>query len=125
MAEKLVRLSSGGVSTARPDEDIRGWRVVDRTETQVGTVDDLFVDGKGRPHVILVEVESGEKRSHLVIPANTVRLTPENTVWVGEFKSRILEAPEYDAERHDVDALAELYDFYGVSPDYAPGYGAG
>ena len=34
--------------------------------------------------------------------------------------------PDYDPERHrDLDAWGELYDSYGLSPYYAPGYGAG
>ncbi len=99
--EKIVRLSTSDVRLSDPDEDVRGWRVVDRTEAPLGTVDDLFVDEKGRPHFVLVKVEnSPHGDQHVVVPANAIRLMANDTLLVNEFRNHVLSAPDYDPERH-------------------------
>ena len=93
VADRIVSLSSSDAQIPDLGENVRGWRVVDRTEAALGTVDDLFVDGQGRPHFVLVKVEGGSDARRVVVPANAARLMSNDTLLVNEFRDHILDAP--------------------------------
>jgi hypothetical protein len=55
---KLCKLSDTDFTVANPDEDIRGWAVVDKDGEEIGEVDDLLVDNR-ETKVRFLQVTSG------------------------------------------------------------------
>jgi sporulation protein YlmC with PRC-barrel domain len=122
----LMRLGDSDQMLADPAQDIRGHKVIDRDGTEIGKVDDLLVDNEHQK-VRMLRVEHGGLlgigATPLFLPVDTVEHVEDDKVMIGRSQVQVVGAPEYDPELVDRDErMAELYDYYGYAPYWAPGY---
>ncbi|WP_430781473.1 PRC-barrel domain-containing protein [Actinoplanes sp. G11-F43] len=122
----LMRLGDSGQMLADQDQDIRGYRVVDRDGVEIGKVDDLIID-HGQRKVRILRVRHGGLfgvgGTSLFLPVETVEHVAEGLVMIGRSRVQVAKAPEYDPDLVDRDErMGALYDYYGYAPFGAPGY---
>lgn len=120
---ELSRLSGSGRSLAGA-EDFRGRTVFDRSNAPVGRVEDLLVDAAGTARFLLVAPD-GQGRG-VLLPVETVQASDAAGVYLNQPSEHLESAPAFDEARLGEDRYwHELYDWYGFTPYWAPGYGAG
>lgn len=74
MAGRLTRLSDmRGFQVATGEPDIRGWEVRTLSGTEIGEVDDLFVDPH-RGEVVLIDIDMKNSDQHVNVPIRGVQL---------------------------------------------------
>lgn len=123
----LVHLTDTDLTTADPDDDVRGRTLVDRNGDEVGEIDDLLIDPDERK-VRFLQVGSGgflgigEKKQ--LIPVDAVVRVDDDSVHLGTERTRVASAPAYDPDLiHEQPTYYEdLYGYYGYPPFWAPGY---
>lgn len=123
----LVHLSDTDFTLASDDEDVRGRDVVDRNGDEIGEVDDLIID-PDELHVRFLQVAAGgflglgeDKR---LVPVDAVT-SIDDKVHLDKDGTHVAGAPGYDPDlvRERPQTFYEgLYDYYGYSPFWAPGY---
>ncbi|MFB8759317.1 PRC-barrel domain-containing protein [Streptomyces nigra] len=122
----LKRLSESGQTIIASDEDVRGRKVTDRSDNELGKVGDLLVDDEERRvRFLLVEhggfLGIGEKESY--IPVDAVADVTEDRVRVDRTRDQVVEAPAYDPEVvKDSEFYDRLYQHYGYAPFWGVGY---
>jgi sporulation protein YlmC with PRC-barrel domain len=122
----LMLLGDSRHMLADPAQDIRGYKVVDRDGKEIGKVDDLLIDNEQRK-VRMLRVEHGGLlgigATPLFLPVDTIDDVTDDKVLLGSSQVQVVGAPGYDPELVDRDErMAELYDYYGSAPYWAPGY---
>jgi sporulation protein YlmC with PRC-barrel domain len=118
----LRRLSDTGETVASSDEDVRGRKVLDSKEEEIGTVDGLMVDDEQKK-VRFLRVKSGGflglGRTHVMIPVEAIaRITP-HAVCIDREREHLRGAPPYDpALVDDADEAywGGVYGYYGFAP---------
>lgn len=125
-AHELTLLVDTGKTVADPDEDIRGWTVVDNTGEEIGSVDELLVDEQTeRIHFLRVKHGGilGFGASTSFIPVEAVAGVRAGTVSIDRSREWVAGAPVYDpALIGQIDYYDRLYGYYGYAPFWVGGY---
>jgi sporulation protein YlmC with PRC-barrel domain len=123
--QTLYRLRDSGLDLEEPGADIRGFKVLDRSGEEFGSVDELIIDDAERK-VRFMEVASGgflglgEKK--FLIPIDSISRLGKDEVQVDRTREHVAGAPQYDPELKRADDWADAYGYYGFAPYWAPGY---
>ena len=122
----LLKLSDSGLTLADDKQDIRGRKVVDMNNEEIGKVDDLMIDSKEK-RVRFLEVSSGGflgiGKQQLLIPADAISRITKDTVHINRTREHVAAAPKYNPKLVLEDTHVEnLYGHYGFSPYWVPGY---
>ena len=121
----LARLSDTDLSVADPAEDIRGRKVVDKTNDEIGEVSDLLIDNR-ESKVRFIEVASGGflgiGEQKVLIPVDAIAGITSETVQIDQSRQRVAGAPRYDPDLMDERYLTDVYGYYGYAPYWGPGY---
>lgn len=122
----LVHLADTDLMPASEADDVRGRKVVDRNGDEVGDVDDLVIDPDER-RVRFLQVGAGgflglgEQKQ--LIPVDAVKSVDDDAVHIDTDRERVAGAPAYDPRLiQEPQYYQGLYDYYGYSPFWAPGY---
>ncbi|MDG4829308.1 PRC-barrel domain-containing protein [Solwaraspora sp. WMMD1047] len=123
---KLRKLSDTTEALADPAEDIRGRKVHDKQDNDIGKVDDLLID-ENEHKVRLLRVEHGGilgfGATASFIPVDAVTRITDEVVYVDVTRERVSGAPRYDPDIVDqADVYEDLYGYYGFAPFWGPGY---
>jgi hypothetical protein len=89
--------------------DVRGWQVYSELDAElVGTIEDLLVDGLGRP--LYFEVQLGSFARHVLVPLSRVHADPSGQViWVeGMSLNQFARVPEYTLDPNTLTPTYEL-----------------
>jgi sporulation protein YlmC with PRC-barrel domain len=122
----LTRLGDHGLTIAHHDADVRGHRVRDKEDKDIGRVTELLIDLDDRK-VRLLQVDHGGilgfGAQSSFIPVDAVTRITHDTVYINQTGRRIAGAPNYSPEI-DVDnhQYGPLSGYYGYVPFWNPGY---
>ena len=124
----LRRLREIGETVERPDEDVRGRKVLDHAGTRVGTVDGLMVDD-AQNKVRFLRVEAGGflgiGATHLMIPVDAITGVTADAVTIDRAGEQLRGAPGYDPtliNEPDEHYWGNVYGYYGYAPYWGMGY---
>ena len=81
--------------------DIRGFEVRTRADDAgVGRVADVIVDASGQPHFVAVDVVTGARARHVLLPATRLVVdAPGRLAWVSELRrEQVDQLPDYDGD---------------------------
>src|SRR5688572_13844210 len=99
MGETLFRLKHCHPAVSDAPEDIRGRKVFDSDSTEIGQVNDLFVDTR-EMKVRFVEVASdgilGIGNTISLLPVEAIRAIDKDKVFLDPTAQTIAGAPKYD-----------------------------
>ena len=122
---RLVKLSESDFTVADPAEDIRGRKVLDAANEELGHVDDLLVDDQ-QQKVRFLRLATGGflglGESHCLIPIDAIKKIDEEHVHIDQTRERVAGAPRYDPELADDSYYGDLYGYYGYAPYWGIGY---
>lgn len=115
----LVPLSETDIIIADPQEDIRGFMVVDQAGEEIGKVDDLLIDTEEKK-VRFLQVASGGflglGATKLYIPVDAVTEIEDEMVHINQTKERITGAHHYDPKLSEDRYSKGLCRYYGCPP---------
>ncbi|TDW79605.1 PRC-barrel domain-containing protein [Kribbella sp. VKM Ac-2566] len=123
-AHALVRLTDVGLELADPADDLRGLKVLDRNDDEIGTVDGLIVDEQER-RVRFLEVGSGGflglGQRKVMVPVEAVTSVDADAVHISQNRDHVAGGPVYDPEvvlerRH----YEDVYGYYQYPPYWGP-----
>lgn len=121
---RLVKLGDTALKLD-PDEDVRGRKVYDKSDNEVGKVADLVVD-EGERRVRFLEVQQGGVlgigAKDLLIPVDAVTHVAEDRVRIDQTRDRISGAPRYDPNLDEDKYWTDVYGYWGYSPYWTAGY---
>jgi len=121
----LCKLSDSNMKLANESDDIRGRKVVDIDGEDVGKVDDLFIDDHDK-RVRFIQIASGGflgmGETKFLIPVDAIRRIDSETVHIDRSRQHVAEAPRYDPAIVDQSYYENVYNYYGYTPYWAPGY---
>jgi sporulation protein YlmC with PRC-barrel domain len=123
---KLVRLSDTNLTLEHAAEDVRGCKVTDVADQDIGHVDDLMIDEDHKKVRFLVVAAGGflgigEKKFWL--PVDAVTGVNDEQVFVDTTVEHVKSAPVYDPEIVASHPYAsDVYAYYGVAPYWGSGY---
>lgn len=122
----LTRLGDHGLTVAHHDADVRGRRVKDKDNKDIGRVVDLLID-LGDRKVRLLQVDHGGVlgfgAQSSFIPVDAVTHITHDTVHVNQTGRRIAGAPSYSPELGIADhQCGSLSGYYGYLPFWNPQY---
>jgi sporulation protein YlmC with PRC-barrel domain len=124
-AASLYKLSDSGLTVAKPEEDIRGWKVVDRDGEDVGEVDDLMIDDRERK-VRFIRVASGGflglGETKFMIPIDAITRITKDEVHIDQSREHVARGPRYGPDLARDDYWERAYGYYGYPPYWGPGY---
>lgn len=122
----LLKLGDTDLTVAEPQADVRGRKVVDAEEEEIGRVDDLLVDD-AETRVRMLQVKHGGflgiGAEHFLVPVDAVTAVTEDAVHIDRDRSQLTDVPGYDptigtkAEYYD-----DVYGWWGYPAYWAPGY---
>lgn len=122
----LTRLSESKHQIPVDEEDIRGRKVFDRSDNEVGKVGDLIIDeAESKVRFLVLEhggfLGIGEKEAY--IPVDAVAGLDEDRVRIDRTRDQVADAPVYDPELTEQSEYYDrLYTHYGYVPFWGPGY---
>jgi sporulation protein YlmC with PRC-barrel domain len=122
----LLRLSDTSLTLADDKLDIRGRKVHDANQQELGKIDDLIIDSKEKK-VRFLEVSSGGflglGAQKFLIPIDTITRITKDMVYINRTREHVAGAPKYNPKLILEDVhLDRLYGYYGFSPYWVPGY---
>jgi sporulation protein YlmC with PRC-barrel domain len=130
----LEPLSRTGVGLADPLDDLRGRKVVDRNDQEVGKVHEVFIDPSERQARFL-SIKSGDVLGFggktFLVPVDAIASANDDRVVIAESRDRILAGPQVDDEfgidtTTDADvtpSIVTVYEWYGIrEPFWSPTY---
>ncbi len=95
----FVKFSDSDFVFENPEQDIRGKDVYDAYGEQIGSVDDLYVDGQERK-VCFLEVGAGGflgvGEKHYLIPVESVTEVGEDRVTLEPGREKVAGSPPFD-----------------------------
>ena len=95
----FVKFSNSNFMFENPAQDIRGKDVYDARGEQVGSVDDLYVDGRERK-VRFLEVGAGGilgiGEMHFLVPVESVTEVGEDRVTIEPGREKMVGSPPFD-----------------------------
>lgn len=97
-------------------EDLIGHQVVDRNETKVGTVENIWQDNAGEPAFLTVKTGWFGLGKTLIVPAFSAYLRPaDQRIRVPYTEQVLKDAPTFDSEESlDLDAERLIYNYYAL-----------
>ena len=115
---EVAKLSGSAVTLEDQSQDLRGRDVYDRNGTQIGSVEDLYVDAE-EYYVRFLEVASGGfvgiGEKHFLIPGEAVTDTSGDRVTIDQDQERVKGAPDVPLNPViEPGNVQELYDYYGT-----------
>lgn len=121
----LVRMSDTSYQFTDRSEDIRGRKVLDRSQDEIGKVDDLFID-QSEGKIRFLEISSGGflglGETKFLIPVDAITSISEEEVHIDQTREKVAGAPRYQPELVDARLLTDTYDYYGYMPYWGVGY---
>jgi CBS domain-containing protein len=122
---RLVRLSDTNLTLADPAEDIRGFKILDVSGEELGSVNDLFIDEQERK-VRFLEVSSGGflglGATKFLLPVEAITGITADVVHINQSRERVAGAPQYDPALVEERYVSDVYSHYGYPPYWGPGY---
>lgn len=122
---ELVRLSDTDLVVLNPEDDIRGFDVLDETGGEIGEVEDLIVDTEEKK-VRFLQVASGGflglGEKHYMIPVDAIKAIEDGIVRINKSWEHVAGSPEYDPDLESADYWNETYEYYGYAPYWGAGY---
>ena len=122
----LVKLSDEGQTIAPTDVDIRGRRLRDRNDVDLGRIQNLLVDTVHHK-VRMLRVEHGGilgfGASASFVPVEAITAVTDDVVYIDQTRERVANAPRYDpdvVEAHDPLTFSTVYGYYGYVPSGGP-----
>lgn len=122
---ELVRLSDTDLIVMDPEEDIRGFAVMDDSGDEIGEIEDLIIDTEEKK-VRFLQIASGgflglgEKR--YLVPVDTITAIEDGVVRISKSWEHVAGSPEYDPDIESPEYWQETYDYYGYPPYWGAGY---
>jgi sporulation protein YlmC with PRC-barrel domain len=121
----LRSMSDDKLQTSDPAEDVRGRRVLDNTDKDIGDVDDLLVDD--REHKVrFLRVATGGflglGETKFLIPVDAITKVDDNAVHVDQKREHVASGPRYDPTLMKEPHLNDVYSHYGYGPWWGTGY---
>jgi sporulation protein YlmC with PRC-barrel domain len=122
----LVKVSDTDLTVAEPEDDIRGYDVVDKHGDDIGKVDDMMIDTDERK-VRFINVASGGflgiGEKVFLLPVDAIAGIEDRKVQVDRERHQIAGGPTYDPEMVErPDYWENSYGYYGYGPFWGPGY---
>lgn len=123
---KLVRLSDTNLTLEHAAEDVRGFKVIDAGDADIGHVDDLIIDDQHKKVRFMVVAAGGwlgigEKK--FWIPVDAVTRIHGEHVHVDTTAEHVKNAPGYDPElTSSKPYVNDVYTYYGIAPYWGAGY---
>lgn len=113
----LAKISDEGQTLANPAEDIRGRRVIDRQDEDLGRIDELLIDTHEHK-VRMLRVEHGGilgiGATKSFVPVEAIASVTDDVVRIDQTRDSVSGAPRYDPELVEAPALyMPLYGYYG------------
>jgi len=122
----LHRLSESDLRVGHPDEDVRGYKVVDRDGRDVGLVDDLMIDDRdSKVRFLRVGIGGviGLGTTMLLIPVDAVTKVEHEVVHIDQTTDHVANGPGYDPELvNDEGYLGRVYAHYGSKSYWSESY---
>lgn len=123
----LIHMSDEPITLAEKSMDIRGRKVIDQNDEEIGHVDDLLVDDTER-RVRFIRVKAGDflglGGKAFLIPIDALTRIGKERVHVDQSKEHVGGGPEYDPEVvvKGVPEYERVYRHYGYAPFWMAGY---
>ncbi|MBT8218168.1 MAG: PRC-barrel domain-containing protein [Acidimicrobiia bacterium] len=127
----LVRLGKEkDLKLADSDQDIRGFKVLDKEGAEIAQVEDLLFDESEKKVRFLMVGSGGHgpakigKKKKSLIPVDAIAAIDQKTVTVDQSGADIIGAPDYDPEIVEVpkEYWDRVYGWYGYYPYWGPYY---
>jgi len=125
---ELARLSDTDLVLAEERQDIRNRKVVDRHGTDIGHVENLFIDQTERK-VRMVQIRAGGflglGERHFLLPVDAITSVANGEVHVNVTLELIVGSPVYDPSiipAPTQESWGPYYGHYGVTPYWSAGY---
>jgi sporulation protein YlmC with PRC-barrel domain len=122
----LVKISDTDLVFASPDDDIRGYEVVDSYGEDIGKVDNMMID-TDEFKVRFINVASGgflgigEKT--FLLPVDAITAIDNRRITVSRSREYVANGPTYDPEMVErPDYWDRNYGYYGYAPFWGAGY---
>ena len=122
----LVKLRQSDFVLASPEQDIRGKDVYDADGEQIGSVDDLYIDGQER-RVRFLKVSAGGflrvGEKHFLVPVEAVKEAGEARITLVSGNEEVVESPPFDTRvvPPATENQGDAYDYYGSTDPYQAG----
>lgn len=122
----LQPLSETGLTVQDPWADVRGRKVLDAADEEIGKVDELLIDDT-ETKVRLLRVEHGGflgiGADHFLVPVDAVTSVDDDSVRIDRERAEMTDVPGYDPDlaREPV-YYRDLYGWWGYEPYWGPGY---
>ncbi|MDQ3043943.1 MAG: PRC-barrel domain-containing protein [Chloroflexota bacterium] len=121
----LVKLGDTTLTLGDDAQDVRGRTVLDRSGSEIGTVDDLMIDEE-EVKVRFLRVGAGGflglGERHFLIPVDAIAQIAADQVHIDQTRERITGSPDYDPSLVAETYWNDLYGYYGYSPFWGAGY---
>jgi sporulation protein YlmC with PRC-barrel domain len=124
----LAKLSDTGLALADSSQDIRGRKVVDRNEDEIGHVSSLFID-EAEQKVRMIEIRAGGffgiGERHFLLPVDAITSVDKHEVHINATREHIAGSPTYNPGLLEVpnrSSWEPYYGYYGLSPYWGSGY---
>lgn len=125
-APVLRGLNKERLTVSDPAEDVRGYRVLDKADTDIGEVDDLIVeDGKHVVRFLRVSAGGflGVGETKFLIPVDAITSIGDGQLHVDQTKDHIASGPRYDPDLMNKPYhLTSVYEHYGFLPFWESAY---
>lgn len=122
----LHRLEDSDLQLADPRADIRGRKVRDVSDEDLGEVHDLLIDEEERK-VRFLEVASGGVLgigdTKFLLPVDAVTGVTDDEVRINQTRTKVIGSPRYDPDLIEQPVLSSVYGYYGFrTPFWGAGY---
>lgn len=127
--DTLINLNDSDMTLTDDAEDVRGDKVFDTNNDEVGDVEDLLIDQQEKK-VRYLQIGAGgflgvgEKK--FLIPVDSITNIDHNDdkVFIDKDREYVAGGPEYDPDVHlkDENYYPSLYGYYGYAPYWSAGY---
>jgi sporulation protein YlmC with PRC-barrel domain len=125
----LLRLHDTHLTVADPQQDVRGYKVMDKDGKDIGRVDDLLIDDTEKKVRFLLIGSGGflglgEKK--FLIPVDAIAQIGADKVVIDRAGDDVAAGPNYDPQLMEEGELLkhynDVYTYYGYLPFWGVGY---
>jgi sporulation protein YlmC with PRC-barrel domain len=123
----LIKLRDTEFTVAHPDEDVRGFKVIEQNGEEIGVVEDLLIDGEEKK-VRFLECGDGGLwglgEQKFLVPIDSITsVDHENKkVHICHTKACVTASPKYNPDLKVQEDLEEVYAYYGYMPYWSMNY---
>ena len=125
---QLENLNNSNLTLSDAGDDIRGRKVIDRHDAEIGHVSSLFIDPEERK-VRMLEVRAGGflglGERHFLVPMGAVVSVDKKEVRINQSREHVLNSPAYDPKLIQLPVSGywePFYGYYGLPPYGGFGY---